>query len=315
MSLLVLLTDAEAHWLTKAHLVTSVPIFPRVLIYNGPEKTLYNASSPSRSMPSQGKHWILTIPREKWDDPGELPTGCVYIRGQAELGDSGYQHWQVYVVLERKGRLGAIKRIFPPETHAELTRSDAARDYCWKEDTRIPCTQFEYGRLPHRRNESKDWDSIWESATEGDLESIPADVRVVHYRTLRTISYDYLEPVAMERTVYVFCGKPGTGKSRRAWDEAGLDAYPKDPLSKFWDSYRGQKHVVIDEFRGGIDIAHILRWLDRYPVIVGTKGSATVLCAEKIWITTNVHPELWYPQVCPDTTAALLRRLNITIFE
>jgi len=34
------------------------------------------------------------------------------------------------------------------------------------------------------------------------------------------------------------------------------------------DGYRGQEHVVFDEFRGGIDISHVLRWFDRYPVIV-----------------------------------------------
>lgn len=138
---------------------------------------------------------------------------------------------------------------------------------------------------------------------------------MAHYRTLRTISYDYLVPVGFVRSVYVYCGKPGTGKSRRAWAEAGMDAYPKDPLTKFWDAYQGQKHVVIDEFRGGVDIAHILRWTDRYPLIVGTKGSATVLKAEKIWITSNLHPTLWYPQVCDDTKNALLRRLIIEEFE
>jgi hypothetical protein len=119
----------------------------------------------------------------------------------------------------------------------------------------------------------------------------------------------------MERQVYVFTGRTGTGKSRRAWDEAGFSAYPKDPRSKFWDGYRDQKHVVIDEFRGGIDISHILRWLDRYPVLVEIKGSSTPLVAEKIWITSNLHPEQWYTDIDTETMNALLRRLQITVFE
>lgn len=265
--------------------------------------------------PIQGCHWILTIPANVWRDPLACPDGTCYIRGQQEIGEGGFEHYQVYVVFKRKQRLSGVKRVFPNETHAELTRSSAARDYVWKQDTRVEGTQFEYGELPVRRNESKDWESIWQLCKKGDVEEIPADVRVAHYRTIRTISYDYLVPVGIERVVYVYCGKPGTGKSRKAWDEAGLDAYPKDPLTKFWDAYQGQTNVVIDEFRGGIDIAHILRWLDRYPVIVGTKGSATVLKAEKIWITSNLHPRLWYPSVCEDTTNALLRRLNIEEFE
>jgi len=129
------------------------------------------------------------------------------------------------------------------------------------------------------------------------------------------IACDHLEPVAVERTIYVFWGKTGTGKSRRAWEEAGLQAYPKDPRTKFWDGYRNQENVVIDEFRGGIDIAHILRWFDRYPVIVEVKGSSVVLSAKTIWITSNLDPNYWYPELDGETRSALLRRLNITEFN
>lgn len=199
--------------------------------------------------------------------------------------------------------------------HLELSRSEAAEAYVWKEETRIPGTQFELGRKPHRRNNGADWDAIWDSAKSGSILDVPANVRVQHYRTLRTIAADYSEPIAMERRVYVFCGRTGTGKSRRAWGEAGLHAYPKDPRSKFWDGYRDQEHVVIDEFRGGIDISHILRWLDRYPVLVEIKGSSTPLVAIKIWITSNLHPSLWYPDLDQETKDALLRRLEIVEFE
>jgi len=112
----------------------------------------------------------------------------------------------------------------------------------------------------------------------------------------------------------VFWGRSGSGKSRRAWEEAGLDAYPKDPRTKFWCGYRGQVNVVIDEFRGGIDIGHLLRWLDRYPVIVEIKGSSTVLSAERIWITSNIPPESWYPDVDAETMVALKRRLKVIHF-
>lgn len=124
-----------------------------------------------------------------------------------------------------------------------------------------------------------------------------------------------MAPVAVERTVHVFWGGTGLGKSRRAWDEAGLDAYPKDPRTKFWDGYRGQHHVVIDEFRGGIDVAHLLRWFDRYPVVVEVKGAATVLKATTIWVTSNLDPRSWYPDLDDETRNALLRRLTITHFE
>lgn len=170
------------------------------------------------------------------------------------------------------------------------------------------------GRRAFKRSSAADWDAIRESAISGRLDDIPSDVYVRCYNQLRRIATDHLEAIGMERQVVCYWGATGTGKSRRAWDEAGLQAYPKDPRSKFWDGYRGQEHVVVDEYRGGIDISHILRWLDRYPVIVEVKGSSTVLCAKKIWFTSNIHPRQWYPELDIETMNALLRRMTIVEF-
>jgi len=119
----------------------------------------------------------------------------------------------------------------------------------------------------------------------------------------------------IERKVKVYWGATGVGKSRRAWEEAGFDSYPKDPRTKFWDGYSGQERVVIDEFRGGIDIAHVLRWFDRYPVVVEVKGSSVVLKAKEIWITSNLSPDLWYPELDLATKEALLRRLEVEFLQ
>lgn len=106
-----------------------------------------------------------------------------------------------------------------------------------------------------------------------------------------------------------------TGKSHRAWQEAGEGAYCKDPRTKWWCGYRGQASVVIDEFRGGVDIAHILRWFDRYPVLVETKGASVPLACTRIWLTSNVDPRDWYPDLDEATRGALMRRLKITHFS
>lgn len=137
---------------------------------------------------------------------------------------------------------------------------------------------------------------------------------MVSYHALRAIRSDHSQPQAIERRVNVFWGRTGTGKSRRAWDEAGEGAYSKCPRSKFWDGYQDQQHVVVDEFRGGIDVAHLLRWFDRYPVRVEVKGSSRPLAATTLWITSNLDPVLWYPALDEETVQALLRRLTITHF-
>lgn len=262
---------------------------------------------------SQGVYWILTIPHA--DFTPFKPESVQYIRGQLETGNTtNYLHWQLLVVFSKKHRLSAVKKIFGDSAHCELSRSSAADTYVWKDDTAVPNTRFELGERKLKRNDVRDWDKIRQSARSGDLESVPADVYVRCYNQLKRIAVDHLQPIGVEREVVVLWGRTGTGKSRRAWEEAGLQAYPKDPRSKFWDGYRGQEHVVIDEFRGGIDIAHLLRWFDRYPVIVEIKGSSVVLSAKKIWITSNISPEAWYPECDQETIAALRRRINVTHF-
>jgi len=262
----------------------------------------------------QGIFWILTISCNSYPDEPSLLPGLVWIKGQKELGEGGFLHWQVIVAFGKKASQRTLQRMFPG-VHAELTKSDAASDYVWKEDTRVGESQFEYGVKPFQRNNRVEWESIWDAATKGDIMSIPANIRVQNYRTIRTIQSDFAKPVGIVRTCNVFHGPTGTGKSRRAWEEASADAYPKDPRTKFWCGYRGQKNVVIDEFRGGIDIAHLLRWLDRYPVNVEIKGSSVCLLAETIWVTSNLSPEMWYPDLDQETLGALLRRLVVVAFE
>lgn len=239
-----------------------------------------------------------------------------YVGGGDGTGDattkSGYLHWQLVVCFERKVRLKAVRATFGP-FHAEPTRSDAASEYVWKDDTYVEGTRFELGKLPIKRGDTKDWARILDAAKTARFDDIPPDVLVRYYSSIKKISAEYCEPLAIERKTVVYWGPTEYGKSKRAWEEATLKAYPKDPRSKFWDGYRDQQNVVIDEFRGGIDIAHMLRWTDRYPVIVEIKGSSVVLQAKRIWITSNIPPREWWPNLDEETLKAFLRR--VTVFQ
>lgn len=258
----------------------------------------------------QGTYWLGTIKREEWEP--RLEEGIVYCKGQLERGEeTSYEHWQVFVVTSRKQSLSGMRRIFGQSSaHWELTRSSAAENYVWKEDTRIG-EPFEFGERPLRRNSSADWQEIKAKAKQNQLDALPPDVFVRYYRTLKAIAADYCAPTSIERRATVFWGKTGTGKSFRAWSEAGFEAYSKDPRTKFWCGYVGQENCVVDEFRGGIDIAHLLRWLDRYPVRVEVKGSSRALEVKQFWFTSNLHPRFWYPELDVETVEALLRRLEI----
>lgn len=274
-----------------------------------------NSTSFYSFMPAkQGLYWIGTIPHHGFLP--FLPPGCDFLRCQLErgTGDTAYLHWQLVVHLERKASLHALRKMFGPY-HFELTRSKAALDYVFKDDTYVEPFRYEFGTLPLSRARSADWESIWRAASSGDITSIPADVRVRHYSTLRKIASDYTTAGVVEKEVFVFWGPTGTGKSHRAWNEAGLDAYPKDGRNKWWDGYQGQLHVVIDEFAGIISIDTMLKWLDKWPVLVEIKGAKVPLKCQKIWITSNIDPDNWYPDAIAEHKAALRRRIKVTHFN
>jgi len=262
----------------------------------------------------QGRYWICTLSCAIQSHQPTQPPAVAWIKGQQEQGEGGFLHWQFIICLREKGSLRVVRGLYPG-AHCELSRSDASEAYVWKEDTRIEGTQFEIGTKPLQRNKKTDWERIWELAKSGTLVDIPAAIRVVHYRTLNKIAMDHLRPVERDPIAVCYWGKTGLGKSHRAWEEAGTDAYPKDSRTKFWCGYSGQTNVIMDEFRGSIDVGHLLRWLDKYPCIVETKGSATVLTANRFWITSNLPPREWYPSLDQETMDALLRRMTITHFD
>jgi len=135
-------------------------------------------------------------------------------------------------------------------------------------------------------------------------------VYITHYSALKTISSDHARATFIDRTVRLFYGPTGTGKTHRAFDELGLSAFVKDPRTKWWDNYRGEEGVIIDEFRGDISISWILKWTDKYPVWVEPKRGCVPLRASQLIFTSNLPIEQWYPDLDPDSLAALKRRFT-----
>lgn len=264
----------------------------------------------------QFRFFLLTIPFDDWKQPEQLADDLRCLRGQAECGrgtaedeSSGYKHWQIVAHFKSAVTLTRAKESFCPTAHIEPSRSSAANEYVFKDETYIHGTRFQLGKPALNRKSAKDWESIYEAAKEGKFDDIPKDVLIRSYSQLKRISVDNIKPEGIEKLVYVYWGETGAGKSRKAW-ELAPNAYPKDPRTKTWDGYQGEENVIIDEFRGGIDIGHILRWLDRYPVIVDVKYSATVLRCKTIYITSNLNPDYWYQNLDRESLDALRRRFT-----
>jgi len=84
-------------------------------------------------MTQQARYWILTIPKDAYQPPVELPQQLAFLRGQQEIGtNSDYQHWQLVAAFKRSVRLAGVKSLFGQQCHAEPSRSSAANEYVFK---------------------------------------------------------------------------------------------------------------------------------------------------------------------------------------
>lgn len=93
---------------------------------------------------NQGRYWLLTIPEGDYVPSGDLPQGVRYVKGQLEQGEGGFLHYQVLAAFIRQVRTRTVRDAFGGRAHCELSRSSAANDYVWKEESRVG-EPFEFG--------------------------------------------------------------------------------------------------------------------------------------------------------------------------
>ena len=157
------------------------------------------------------------------------------------------------------------------------------------------------------------------------MDDIPAEVYVVHYRTLKQIAVDHAEIPAdldigpFEKVGVWYYGKTGVGKTRLAIKDYGDDLYRKMANNKWWDSYQGESNVLLDD----LDKSHhymgyyLKIWTDRYAFLAEVKGSSRPIRPKKIIVTSNYHPrDIWDDTTTLDPILRRFRVVNVvTVFE
>lgn len=100
------------------------------------------------------------------------------------------------------------------------------------------------------------------------------------------------------KTVKVYYGPTGTGKTRTACEE-NPDFYMwVDEQNSWFHGYSGQEVCVMDGFRGQLPVDTLLRLVDVYPTEVPVKGAASIPFTSKtVILCSPVHPKLWYPSL------------------
>ncbi|AUM61930.1 Rep [uncultured virus] len=250
---------------------------------------------------SKSRGWCFTV--NTYDDSYErwLKTiDCQYlIYGREVAPTTGREHLQGYVHFgQPKTRLSVSKLL--PRAHLErrMGSIQQAVDYCKKDGD-----YFQKGeiRIESNTNSEKEmqWKEIIKFAREGEMEKMmdmyPRQY-IQYYKTLMSIRAYNSKPLDGDLQHEWWYGPTGTGKSKSVWEKYP-DHYAK-PLNKWWDGYRGQDVVVIEEWepKNECTASKLKIWADRYPFPAEIKGGTIErVRPQKIIVTSNYTIKECFP--------------------
>lgn len=205
-------------------------------------------------------------------------------------------HWQGYVYFENPRAFGGVQTLLPG-AHIEPRRGthSEAVDYCTKLETRVADPVFR-GTAP-AQGERKDLDAfadkIRAGASDRDLAAEYGSLVLRYPRGIDRLRLASNPDRRHKTRVIVLWGPTGCGKSRWAHDMFP-EAYIKTPGNEWWDGYRGQAVIILDEFYGQIKHEYMLKLMDRYRLELEVKGGYTRISAQLLVITSNADPVTWY---------------------
>ncbi len=241
---------------------------------------------------------------------------------QTERGENGTLHYQAYTEFRRAMDWSQIKKIFGERIHIEQSRGNANANirYCTKLEGRVTgediCVQGKYGTAKRKGGDLVAAIKIVNGAKLDDLvNDHPLFVLKNKSKVEAMIAYVKGPRITLPRMIIYF-GKTGVGKSRMVMSKYGKSAYwvpPPDSGKVWFGGYCGQDIAVFDDFHAGwFQLTHLLRIMDRYPLLVAPKGGQVPFNSGTMIFTSNVDPKDWYKgyKGLSEHKAALERRIR-----
>lgn len=268
-------------------------------------------------MVQQAKHWAFTLNNYTEEEYEAIinQEGTAYVIVGKETSKEGTPHIQGHAYFQRKVSARKAKSFLGNRCHIEVARNPAASiEYCRKDGDYL-----EIGNAPIKQGKRTDLDTV-KALIDGGA-SIN-EISQSHFKLwcrYHKCFEQYANQLGATRNnapeVIIYWGPTGTGKTRRVYEEAtDLWRYPGSSGSVWFDGYVSQRHVLFDEFDGSyFKLTYLLQLLDRYPIQVPVKGGFRNWKPERIYITSNIDPQLWYANAADAHFRALQRRITAVV--
>ncbi len=241
-------------------------------------------------------------------------------------GEDTTPHYQSFAYWENALTMrGVMVRLglLPGEAHVEAMRGTAAQasDYASKDTVSLV-----HGVVPDPEDRPESaWDYILKMVENGDsdaeiMRAYPAQFGRCSAGIAKMRMELLAEQINTWRPVevqYVW-GPTGSGKTRTVLEgvEHPSDVFRVTDFKHPFDNYRGQKVLMLEEFRSSLSIEDMLIWLDGYYCELPCRYSNKVSGWDTVFIVTNIPLEQQYPRIQrkhPETWAAFLRRLSAQV--
>jgi len=220
---------------------------------------------------------------------------------------TGQPHHQVFLYMcnnqyGTKARCNTMGNWFGPR-HCHV---EPMRGKIWENESY--CSKETEGKLTKLGDEPKqgarhDLDETKELIMKGDLtvDEVAIENPAMFHQYGRTL--DRLESIALRQRFRTemtegiwYTGPSGAGKSHICFE--GFDPathYVKNLAEEWWDGYKGQETVILNEFRGQIPFAELLDLMDKWPKNVKWRCRESVpFLAKRILISSIKEPEQVY---------------------
>lgn len=263
---------------------------------------------------TEGRHERLTEFLKTYEDK------IVYlVAGNETCPSTGKQHLQGFIHINSKW-LGKtwITRLRGAHLENALGSDKDSEVYCKKENDIF----IEHGTPSPGQGARVDLKKIKDEILSGNLTTIKIreempEIYHQYGKTLDKIEDDRLSKLwrsEMTKGIWLW-GRTGVGKSRLAFN--GFDPnthYSHETRDKgWWDNYKGQETVILNDFRGAIPYEEILQLCDRHPCGVPRRGRPPhPFLAKTLIITSSVPPqEVFRKRNKVDRIDQLFRRFEV----